>query len=342
MTTVGLLLMWIAGASAHPDRGFSEGLAPIETGAPFASAQACLECHEEVVSDWRQSRHAQAHTNPLYQWGLQVEPSSFCINCHSPESEQAAEALGILPSKPHQPLATAATPLADEGVSCGSCHVREGRVLAPWGSPGKHAQDTAADLRDPAFCAGCHEFRFPHFEDGVVQLRDEKIQSTFSEWEAYNLAGGKGTCQSCHMPEGRHLFHGANDHDTLRGSLSVEVTRTGNGTTWVLRSVGVGHHLPSGDLFRHLTLEVREGDSWRVLHRIGRDFAHTVDEHGQPRKELIDDTSLRPGVPQQVTQSLPPQTPWRVVFHYGSTFDERHSGLPDDVLYATLWQGVTP
>lgn len=338
------VLAWllIAGASGQPDRGFSEGLSPIETGAPFAAASECAECHAEVVADWGKSRHAAAHTNPLYQWGLQVEPSGFCVNCHSPEPEQVAEAMATLPSRPHQPLQDVSTPLADQGVSCGSCHVREGRILAPWGSPGDHAQDTASDLRDPAFCAGCHEFRFPHFEDGAVLLRDEKIQSTWSEWVAYEAAGGEGTCQSCHMPGGRHLFHGANDHDTLKNSLSVEVSREGAVTTWVLTSVGVGHHLPSGDLFRHLTLEVQRAGSWTTLDRIGRDFTHSIDAQGQPRKELVADTSLRPGVPRTSTAEVPSGTPWRVVYHYGSVYDERASGLPDEVLRARLWTGTTP
>ena len=49
-------------------------------------------------------------------------------------------------------------------------------------------------------------------------------------------------------------------------------------------SVGVGHSFPTGDVFRHLTIEVREvredggapGD-WRVVARLGRRFDTRLD-----------------------------------------------------------------
>jgi hypothetical protein len=325
---------------ASPDRGFSEGVSPIDIGAPFQSAQACQACHPAVTRDWAKSRHAAAHTNPLYRWGLVAEPAAFCLNCHSPQPEQVAEALTELPKRPGQAVLDLPTPLADEGVSCVACHMRKGRILAPWGSPGDHPQDSASDLRDPAFCAGCHEFRIPSFDHGELVLTDEPIQSTYSEWKDFRDAGGQGTCQSCHMPGGRHLFHGANEREALRASLRVDALRQSGQVVFAIRSVGVGHHMPSGDLFRHITLEVGGEGAWRTVARIGRDFQHTVDpETGVGHKTLSGDTALRPNEVRRV--AVPSDTPlyWRAVYHYGSGFDERNSGLADAVLYETVASG---
>ena len=104
------------------------------------------------------------------------------------------------------------------------------------------------------------------------------------------------------MPGGRHLFRGAWDVELLRRSPHVDVVDgvgLGDGVdgrALVLRSVDVGHHFPTGDLFRHLTVEVcadghindadadKNDDAWRDVFRIGRVFA------GQgPRKRVIAD-----------------------------------------------------
>ena len=138
------------------------------------------------------------------------------------------------------------------------------------------------------------------------------MQSTYSEWVAYRRAGGAETCQGCHMPQGRHVMSGAHDVELLRGALAVAVS---DGALTVT-SVGVGHSFPTGDVFRHLTVEVREDGgapgAWRVVARLGRRFDTRLDgETLLARKVETADTSLRPGEARVVRLPAAAKS-WRV------------------------------
>jgi hypothetical protein len=177
--------------------------------------------------------------------------------------------------------------------------------------------------------------------DGQMVMTAVPMQSTWSEWAAWVEKGAPGapkgmgeapSCQSCHMPSGAHTFRGAHDLPLLRGSLDVDVSTKDGVSTWTLRSVGTGHSLPTGDLFRHLTLEVQEDAGWKVVGRYGRTFR--ID--GEGFQQLDADTSLQPGVPVRVTHAA---APWRVRYHYGSEKDERRGMLAESELYALLAEG---
>jgi hypothetical protein len=295
--------------------------APVSTPT---QAQACGDCHGAAFESWRTSAHALAATNPIYQAGFRVEPRRFCVDCH-----------------------TSAASHAEEGIACLSCHAgREGRSPA-----GGHvvALRARAELRDPALCRDCHEFATPAFEGAEVRMTDLPMQRTYSEWLAYREAGGAETCQSCHMPGGDHTMRGAHDVELLRGSLAVTSSVDARGARLTLTSVGVGHALPSGDLFRHLTVEVRPAgdapeseDAWRVVDRMGRTFETRLDRGTlQAYKVETANTVLVPGVPRIVR--LPPtrgELIWRVRYHYGSERDERRGLLPADALFVTLATGT--
>ena len=132
---------------------------------------------------------------------------------------------------------------------------------------------------------------------------------------------------------------GAHDVELLRGALAVAVS---DGAL-TLTSVGVGHSFPTGDVFRHLTVEVRDdgGAPWRVVARLGRRFDTRLDAETQlARKVETADTSLRPGEARVVR--LPPAAKiWRVRYHYGSERDERRGLVPESALFATLAEGET-
>jgi Cytochrome c7 and related cytochrome c len=300
-------------------------LAPSAAAAAAPSgATACGDCHGAAFESWRTSAHALAATNPIYQAGFRVEPRRFCVDCH-----------------------TSAGARAEEGIGCASCHsAREG------GSPaGGHAVAlrARADLRDPAFCRDCHEFATPAFEGGEMRTTDLPMQRTYSEWLAYRASGGEGTCQSCHMPGGDHQMRGAHDVALLRRSLAVTALADGAGTRLTLASVGVGHGFPTGDLFRHLTVEVRSladtrEEAWRVVDRMGRLFETRLDGATmQAYKVETADTALVPGVPR--VARLPASDgalAWRVRYHYGSERDEKRGFVSADALFATLAAGTFP
>lgn len=311
--------MILLGAAFAGTLGLSHGEQPLDE--PWVSVRECSSCHLRQAADWSTSRHASAHTNPLYRVGLSVEPSAFCVNCHSPLRAQVAEVDPLQLDAP--------TPRADEGVTCAVCHVREGDVISAAGAGYPGHGDRAEPIDSPDFCAGCHEFPMPHFVPGGWEATDVPMQSTASEHRRWD---GPESCVDCHMPQGRHVFRGAYDLPFLRGALHTEVVEG----SLRLRSVGVGHAFPTGDLFRHLTVEVHDGDAWQVVARLGRSFGTVIDPQTfVAQKRLLADTSLQPGEVRSVPVG---DRPWRVVYHYGSAKDEQR-GLPDEVLYALLAAG---
>ena len=186
-----------------------------------------------------------------------------------------------------------------------------------------------------------------------MRMTDLPMQRTYSEWLAYRDAGGRATCQSCHMPGGDHTMRGAHDVELLRGSLAVTASDDARGAQLTLASVGVGHAFPTGDLFRHLTVEVRPAgdprvrdgeDAWRVVDRMGRTFETRLDGRTlQAYKVETADTVLVPGVPRVVRlPSTRGELLWRVRYHYGSERDERRGLVPADALFVTLASGIVP
>jgi hypothetical protein len=330
---------------------FSDHLAPLtlREGEPLVVPSAgCAGCHAAQHADWSASRHRSAWTNDVFQTGYLVEQKDFCVYCHAPLAEQTAEVLenrawyvaqhprinAELPDKRPEPLAA-------EGVSCAVCHWREGRLLGPGDGEGAaHPVGHAPELRSADFCAGCHEFFMPEGHGGEIGFTDVPMQHTFTEWRQWAEDESEPrTCQGCHMPDGRHLFRGAHDQTFLQSAVSVDAWLEDDALVLCLESVDVGHHLPTGDLFRHLTLEVRDGETWRVVHRIGRTFALIVDpDTGDISKQLTADTALRPGEPVEIT--VPGARAWRLRYHYASAEDEVRGLLPLDALIVTLLEGV--
>ncbi len=318
--------------------GFSAGAAPLVVTVAnngSLSARGCGSCHSAQYTDWSSTRHSVAWSNAVFVDGLKREPLPRCVHCHAPLLQQKVEAGPLGAGRPRPPsssltAAAQATSLLHEGVTCVVCHVRDGQVLVA--GPVTRADNTPMHpvriepiLKDSQFCASCHQFGFT--DSNVL------MQNTFGEWQAFAAGGGVGTCQSCHMPGGRHLFRGAWDVELLKKSLQVEVHEDVDSSVvgarvLVLRSVDVGHHFPTGDLFRHLTVEVADGDGWLELLRIGRTFAGFGHD-----KHVVSDTSLVPGVPVRVALPRGATSAWRVRYHYAEARHEA-AGVVDAVVIA--------
>ena len=353
-----MLLLLLAAAAEEPagsdtvdDWGFSNHHAPLtlrEDGPLVVPSKGCQFCHQQQYDDWYASRHRSAWSNAVFQTGYLVEQKDFCVYCHAPLAEQTAEVLANRDwYRAQHPRINAPLPdkrpesMAEEGVSCAVCHWREGQLLGPGdGADAAHPVGTAPEQQQSVFCAGCHEFNMPEGHGGTITFTDVPMQSTFSEWQQWAAEqDAPQTCQDCHMPGGRHLFRGAHDVEFLRSSVSVSAWRSDDGVVLCIESVGTGHHLPTGDLFRHLTLEVSNGSDWKVVHRIGRTFEVVMDPtSGTLSKQLTADTSLRPGEPVEVV--VEQARSWRLRYHYASAKDEALALLPLDALIVTLLEGV--
>ncbi len=319
-----LLASSAARADDVPARlGFGDFLAPLAI-ADAPRAERCRACHPAVVAQWNDSRHRVSVTNEVFLDGLAREPQRRCLTCHAPLAAQADDARALL--RPGGALPAGS--LAHEGITCAVCHLRDGVLLAasPGALPYGHPLRYEPGLREPALCASCHEFRAHAVVDGRTVLLEERLQTTFSEWRAWRAGGGAQTCQQCHMPQASHRFRDTHDEAWLRGALRV----TQAGRALVLESVGVGHDFPTGDVFRHLRVEV----DGVVRARLGRRFALT-EVNGVPATTLVENTALAPGVPFSLPLPSGARRA-RVTYHRATEETERTGRVPLEALVVEL------
>ncbi|MDX1594125.1 MAG: hypothetical protein R3298_07745, partial [Gammaproteobacteria bacterium] len=122
---------------------------------------------------------------------------------------------------------------------------RDGSVPAPGEAlphDGWQASDAFSDVR---FCGTCHQFS----EDGYA-LEGKLLENTVAEWRASRYAEEGVTCQTCHMPDRKHLWRGIHDPAMTRAGVTVEPlpVRLGDGSLqggMVVRNTGTGHHFPT-------------------------------------------------------------------------------------------------
>lgn len=214
----------------------------------------CAACHVQAA-DLRQSIHGAAMgpgvTGQLP--GMTAADRATCLECHAPLSEQWAE----LPNG----AAWTANPAFDsklqaEGLVCASCHlrghVRNGPLLVEGkasisqifhGQPVRTAQFEASE-----FCKACHQ----HEADAQAP-NGKPVENTYREWLDSPAAKEGKTCQSCHMPDRRHLWKGIHDPEMTRSGVTVETAieprepRQGQSIkgSLSLKNTGVGHAFPT-------------------------------------------------------------------------------------------------
>jgi len=250
----------------------------IPEGLTSVSAIECKECHEEIYREWSESMHANAWLDPYYQVDYIADGSQqICLNCHIPlENQQENLVLGFKDKDKFKPILKPNPnfdpALRDEGVTCAVCHIKEGKIVGPFGS--KNAPHPV--IADPEmtsgmkFCEKCHVvsgkrwdtfYRIPPC--GTVAEINEKNEVP--------------DCVGCHMPEtirplvkglnarrgGKHFFRGGHHPETVRKSLKVEYKKDPSGDKkkikyiFTLTNIGAAHYLPTGTPDRHLTLEFR-------------------------------------------------------------------------------------
>lgn len=198
---------------------------------------------------------------PGIRWQFLVmdqKGANGCMRCHAPLAEQKA----LLAAQMHWAHAPATPPpayvspdLHREGLVCAACHVRlHARFGPPLRGAVRHTNDAAlphggftadAGFQDSRFCAVCHQF-----PADWPRLNGKLLENTFTEWQASAYPREGRSCQSCHMPDRRHLWRGIHDANMVRKALSVslQVRPRGKGALWAqaeLANVGAGHYFPT-------------------------------------------------------------------------------------------------
>ncbi len=235
---------------------------PPTTFSPLEASlnpQACGQCHAEQYAAWRTTLHSKT-VGPGLRWQLKLmdqTQANRCLRCHAPLAEQ--KALLALeygwPNAPKQPPPDYVdADLGHQGLVCAACHVRGHQRFGPpprgtVAKDGPHGGFTVSKaFEDSRFCATCHQFP----EDGP-RIAGKLNEDTYRQWLAspYAKEGpGKQTCQSCHMPDRKHLWRGIHDPEMTRRAVeaTLKLRALGDGHYEVLakvRNSGAGHHFPT-------------------------------------------------------------------------------------------------
>ncbi len=199
------------------------------------SAKVCGYCHPKQHQQWRESLHALAMSKGLIGQLATTSQQNreACLSCHSPRSEQWAT---------WKTLGSSALGKVD-GIDCAGCHVRAYHRFGPRDvAETPHGKVKGLELfKRSEFCQKCHQF--PPGQGTV--LNGKPLENTYNEWKASRYSREGKTCQSCHMPDGRHEFKGIHDAEMTRRGLRVQVLRTAKGMYVEAKNVGAGHALPT-------------------------------------------------------------------------------------------------
>ncbi len=316
-----------------------------------SEAAHCAECHPEEAESWRSSQHHRAWTDPVFQEGFIAEPELLCARCHAPMIDQITEVQANLDwyaaqsrGQPNaQPPTRGPEAAANLGITCAVCHWRTGGVIATTVSgEAPHLSTLSASLGSGELCAECHEFPFMTRHEGDLVATGLPAQSTWTEWQRWQKAGGTESCADCHMPDGDHRLAGAHDPMILRRAVGVDVRHTGDGVEFRLQARNIGHRLPTGDVFHHLTLELRATDGdFEEVYRIGRRFGPEVNPiTGKVRRALVEDTRLEPGEERLVFVAKGVPEEYRLVYHFVGSHEQNTGWLTLEQLSVVVESGA--
>jgi hypothetical protein len=254
-------------------------------------ATECAVCHKAFYDEWKTTIHSQAWTDPYFQTDWQFEKSQqICRNCHTPlDRQQESKVLGFRDKDKWDPI-LAPNPdfdakLQHEGVTCAACHVRDGKILGPYGSTS--SPHPVKKLSNPnQVCVRCHVvggerwdtfFRFPPCGT-VAEIQASKTKTkTGRTGEAVVPNIAALGCVDCHMPlikrpivaggkvrtTRRHWWRGGHDPAMVKRALAVRFEETPVTSaskrrfSLTITNVGAAHYAPTGTPDRHFSVELQ-------------------------------------------------------------------------------------
>ena len=239
------------------------------------------------------------------------------------------------PSAVLHELAELARGVAQHGVFCAACHLRNGVLNAPSITPYK--SDSRAHpsvkleplLRDSRFCASCHQF------DETTAVNGKPLQNTYREWLDSPYAEQGKTCQHCHMPDQAHLFRGIHDPEMVRQGLTITTQTSETSIELIVRSTHIGHRFPTYSVPR-VRLTAMPLDS------NGRPVPGTYRETVLQRRVSVDDgrwiehsdTRLEPG--ESVILGIPRQNGGRCTSAVKFRIDIEPEWFYQDTVYPAV------
>ncbi|MCC4116272.1 cytochrome c family protein [Aromatoleum toluclasticum] len=288
-----------------------QGAPPAGFGPQEASLApaACGQCHAQQFEDWQTALHSKA-MGPGLVGQLQemdagaVDDHQACLRCHAPLAEQQADLQQTLAAS-GAVSARADGAAFTHGLTCAGCHVRQNQRFGPArrdgsspaaGSALPHAGwQVSAAFEDSRFCAACHQF-----EPDGFSLNGKLLENTYEEWRASRYGRDNQNCQSCHMPDRRHLWRGIHDPEMVRSGLAIEfaapsIAAGGVTAALTIASRGVGHAFPTYVTPQVIVEIGQAGEDGALLaetverHLIARDVSLDLSEERSDTRILPDE-----------------------------------------------------
>ena len=239
---------------------------PLQGKAPpaFSPLEASLHpkdcgvCHPQQYQDWQTSLHSRSMGPGVYGQLLDMDAATvaICATCHTPLSEQLPR---VERNGRYTPNAMFDPTLQQAGLVCAACHVRQHQRFGPPRRPEvpipppdavlPHGGFTASvAFQRSEFCKGCHQFNPDDFA-----LNGKLLENTYEEWRQSPYAAEGVQCQTCHMPDRRHLWRGIHDPEMVKQALHVTLTPEAPTSTpgdhlqvvITVTNTGAGHYLPT-------------------------------------------------------------------------------------------------
>lgn len=217
------------------------------------SPDSCGQCHQQQFADWQQSLHSKTMTEGIL-WQLRLMPqndANMCLDCHAPLAEQ--KALVAMergwPNAPKGELPSYVSPdLANQGLVCAACHVRNHKRLGPEPLPtttvvGGDAHNgflIKPEFSQSEFCASCHQFA----DDGP-RTAGKLRENTYQEWLASGYAEQGVQCQNCHMPDRQHQWQGIHSPEMVKQAVTTDLQLADGLLQGQVTNSGVGHFFPT-------------------------------------------------------------------------------------------------
>jgi thiol-disulfide isomerase/thioredoxin len=247
-----------------PDSIPLQGTVPVTHSKLDASLQpeSCGTCHAQQYRDWQTTLHAKAMGPGLLgqlveMVGNDPDSARMCWSCHTPLAEQQDK---LLTSEGWRKNPAFDKQLQHQGLVCAGCHVRKHQRFGPTrkGQPKQIGKVSGAlphngfsaetAFGKSAFCKGCHQFG-----DDDYALNGKLIENTYNEWLASDYPAKGMQCQTCHMPDRRHLWRGIHDPNMVKQGVTIKVDtdqmQYGQGgrlnAKIKITNSGAGHYFPT-------------------------------------------------------------------------------------------------
>ncbi len=263
---LALPLALVAGTLAHSPNA-TPTAATCTQGKLDTRAKSCGECHKAIYKEWKESVHAHSWTDEIYQaWAAKKKKPKSCHRCHAP-----TPVIAVAPKRPKMRKNN-----LDEGVTCATCHVHEGKVHGPWGAKTDAHTSVQSDLFTGSgvpLCQSCH------------RITPKPVISLGVDFERAGLEAKGKSCKKCHMPEierhiavdpktgkpsgpkrmtHRHVFVGGSSPEMMAKAFEFHTSEKDGQVTMRLENLA-GHRLP-GLTLRSFSVEFALlGEGGKVL-----------------------------------------------------------------------------